>query len=69
MLMLIPTACICVGGYYLYGALVAGSFVAALAEIPGNIVQSVASGVVFTVAGITIDKLNIKKKILDKDSI
>ena len=58
---LLPAALTCVGGYYLYGSLIAGNFGAPLADIPGNIVQSVCSGVLFAVLGAAADKWTIKK--------
>ena len=54
---------VCVGGYYLYGSIIAGSFAAALADIPGNVMQSVSSSVLFVVLAATADKLKIKKYI------
>lgn len=58
---LLPAALICVGGYYLYGSIIAGSFAAPVADIPGNIMQSVCSSVLFVVLGAAADKLNVKK--------
>lgn len=58
---LLPAALTCVGGYYLYGSIIAGSFAAPLADIPGNILQSVCSGVLFAVLGVAADKLNVKR--------
>ena len=65
LIMLLPAAVISAGGYYLYEVLITGSFVASLAGIPGSLVQAVASSVVFVVIGITLDKYNIKKKMLE----
>ena len=61
--MLIPATAICVGGYYLYEVLIYGSFVGALAGIPGSLIQSVASSIVFIFAGFAMDKTNFRKKI------
>ena len=58
---LLAAALICVGGYYLYGSIIAGNFGASLADIPGNIIQSVCSSVLFAVMGIAADRLNLKK--------
>ena len=58
---LVPAAMLCVGGYYLYGALLAGSFVAPVTEIPGNVMQSICSSVLFVILGLAADKLNVKK--------
>ncbi len=57
---LLPAAVICAGGYYLYEALLYGNFISPLASIPTNVVQSVASSVVFVLAGFAVDKTNIK---------
>lgn len=64
LLMLIPAALISVVGYYLYEVLITGSFVASLAGIPGSIIQAVASSIVFVVAGLTMDKFNMKQKMM-----
>lgn len=58
---LLPAAVICVGGYYLYGSIITGNFVASLADVPGNIMQSVCSSVLFAVLGTAADKLKLKK--------
>ena len=60
--MLIPATAICAGGYYFYEVIITGSFVGALAGIPGSLVQSVTSGVVFILLGIAMDKMNLKKR-------
>ena len=59
-LALLPAAVLCVGGYYLYEGLIYGDYVAALSGIPASVTQSAASSIVFVVAGLTIDKMNIK---------
>ena len=60
-LALVPAAVICVGGYYLYGALLAGSFTSPVTEIPGNLMQSVCSSVLFVVLSLAADRLKLKK--------
>ena len=65
VLMLIPATAICVGGYYLYEVIITGSFGAALAGIPGSLIQSAASSIVFVLVGIAMDKMNFRKKILE----
>ena len=62
-LALIPAWALCIGGYYLYEALLTGNFIAPVAGIPGYITQSALSTVLFVVLGITMDKLNVKKVI------
>ena len=66
LLMLLPAALISAVGYYLYEALITGSFIASLAGIPGSIVQAAASSIVFVVTGVAMDKYNIKKKMLEE---
>lgn len=58
---LLPAAVVCVGGYYLYGSILAGNFAAPLADVPGNIMQSLCSSVLFAVLAAAADKLKIKK--------
>lgn len=60
---LLPAAVLCVGGYYLYGALLAGSFAAPVTEIPGNILQSVFSSILFLLLGGALDKFKIKERL------
>lgn len=54
-------ALVCVGGYYLYGSFLSGNFVAAVADIPGNIMQALCSSVLFAVLATAADKLKIKR--------
>ncbi len=61
ILALIPAWVVCIGGYYLYEALITGNFIASLAGIPGYITQSVLSSVLFVAVGLAMDKLNIKR--------
>ena len=63
LLALIPAWIFCIGGYYLYEALITGNFVSPLAGIYGYITQCALSTVLFVVAGIAIDKLNLKSKL------
>ena len=56
-------AVVCVGGYYLYGSLIAGNFTAPIPDIPGNIMQSVCSSVLFAVLAAVSDKLRLKKNL------
>ena len=69
VLMLIPATAICAGGYYLYEVLITGSFLASLAGIPGSLLQSVASGIVFVSLGLTMDRMGIRNKILGENSL
>lgn len=61
----IPAAAICIGGYYLYEALITGNFAAPLAGMLGNLFQSAASGIIFIVLAAAADKLKLKSKLLE----
>ena len=63
ILALIPAWILCIGGYYLYEALITGNFVAPLAGIPGYITQSALSTVLFVIGGIAMDRLNVRAKL------
>ncbi len=68
---LIPASAICVGGYYLSGALLAilsgspaaAAFSAAVADIPSNIIQCIGSAALFIFLGTAMDKTGTKKLI------
>ena len=64
LLALIPAWAICIGGYYLYEALITGNYAAPLAGIPGYITQSVLSSILFVVAGLAMDKLKLKNTLI-----
>ena len=64
LLALIPAWVVCIGGYYLYEALITGNYAAPLAGIPGYITQSVLSSILFVVAGLAMDKLNLKNSLI-----
>lgn len=57
---LLPAAVICVGGYYLYGSMITGNFAAPLADVFGNVMQSLCSSVLFVVLAVAADKLKLK---------
>ena len=63
ILALIPAWVFCIGGYYLYEALITGNFITPAAGIPGYITQSVLSTVLFISLAIAMDKLNVKANI------
>lgn len=65
LLALFPAALFCIGGYYLYESLITGNFVAPLTGIPGYIMQSLLSSALFVLLGVTLDKLNIKTRLLN----
>ena len=53
---IVSTALVCAGGYYLYEALIYGSFVSPLVSIPFNLVQGAFGGIVFVSLSLLIDK-------------
>ncbi len=61
---LLPASLLCIGGYYLYEAAITQNFIEPLAGIPGYIVQSVFSGILFLAVGFALDKLHVKEKFL-----
>lgn len=63
-IMLLPAALISIVGYYLYEALITGSFIVSLSGIPGSAVQAVASSIVFVTAGLAMDKFNVKNQLM-----
>lgn len=63
ILVLLPASALCIGGYYLYEALITQNFVSPLAGIPGYITQSVLSSILFVVLGLALDKLKVKNHI------
>ena len=64
LLMLLPAALISAAGYYFYEVLITGSFAVALTGIPASLVQAVASSIVFVLAGLPMDKYNLKQRML-----
>ena len=59
-LMCIPALAVTVLGYFIADMLIDKTY--ALVDIPGNIVQAVASGVIFIIIAAALDKVNIKSK-------
>ena len=45
---------LCAGGYYLYEAVLYGNYIAPLTSIPGNLIQSLVSGVVFYIMAMAL---------------
>lgn len=68
LLALLPAALMCIGGYYLYEALLTGNFLAPLAGIPGYITQSVLSSILFVLLGLAFDRLKLKQTILGDET-
>ena len=63
MLALIPSAVMCIGGYYLYEGLIYGNFLTPLYGMIGNLAQAAFSSVIFIAAGSALDKAHIKEHI------
>lgn len=60
---LIPAFVLCVGGYYLYDALITGNFVAPLADVPGDLMQVIFSSILYLVLGKIMDRGNLKQRL------
>ena len=56
LVALAPALIINAGGYYLFEALLYGSFISPLANIPFNAMQSLSNGIIFILIGMIIDK-------------
>lgn len=55
-------------GYYIFGAIISGNFIAPLATFFIEMIQPIISGIIFLVVGYALDKINIKEKILKVES-
>lgn len=64
LLGLIPAWLICIGGYYFYECIITGNMVSPLVGIPGYIMQSGLSSVVFVLVGLALDKCKVKNTLL-----
>lgn len=69
-LAVLPAGLVCVAGYYVAevallwaGGDLSAALLAALASVPFNGVQALASGICFVVLTAALDKLNIKKRL------
>ena len=63
IIAVIFSAVVCIVGYYLAGGILYGNFGAALADVPTNLIQSVASAALFIFLGIVLDRMDFKKHI------
>lgn len=63
VIALLPSWAVCIGGYYLYEAIISANFVSPAAGIPGNIMQCLFSTVVYLILGFTLDRFKAKQKI------
>ncbi len=50
-------------GYYLAGAIISGNFIAPLATLYLELIQPLVSGIIFIVAGYSLDKIKFREKI------
>lgn len=50
-------------GYFLAEGFIYGSFISALAAVPLQLIQPIASGIVFIVVAYTLDKIKVKEKL------
>ena len=58
-------AILCVGGYYLAEVIIYGcGFIVPLASVPFNLIQTVASAVLFISIAVVFDKTGLKKKLM-----
>jgi len=60
---LVPAAVLCIGGYYLYEAIITMSFVVPIASLAGNTVQAIAGCIGFVLLGLAADKLKLRDKL------
>lgn len=59
LLALIPAGLLCVGGYYLYEALLYGNYAVPLLSVPGNLIQGLCSGIVYVLIAASLKKVPI----------
>ena len=52
----VPAGILCVGGYYLYEALLYGDYATPLLSVPGNLMQSLCSGILFVLLAVSLKK-------------
>ena len=64
LIALIPSAALCIGGYYLYEALLYGNYLTPAYGAIGNLVQAVFSSALFVLLGLALDKARVKEKML-----
>lgn len=63
VLALLPAFVLCVGGYYLYEALLTGNWIAPLGGVPGYCVQVAASAAVYLAVARILDRIGFQKKL------
>lgn len=62
-LVLVPAAAITAAGYYIAEAFLYGNWITPVHSIGGNLLQSVASSVLYVVLGLALDRIRIKQQI------
>lgn len=60
LIALLPSALLCIGGYFTYEMLIGGTVASAVSGITGNVMQSAVSSVLFVVLAFTADKLKLR---------
>lgn len=61
---LLPAAALCGAGYYLYEYAITGNFAAPAAGIPGYLIQSALSSLVYLALGRALDRAGIKGRLV-----
>ena len=61
---LLPAAALCGAGYYLYECAITGNFAAPTAGIPGYLIQSALSSLVYLALGRALDRAGIKGRLV-----
>lgn len=62
--VLLPAAALCGAGYYLYECAITGNFAAPAAGIPGYLIQSALSSLVYLALGRALDRAGIKGRLV-----
>ena len=62
--MTVPAGVITVGGYFVADLIISREY--AVVDIPGNLIQAVASAVIFIIIAAALDKIKIQDKIYKK---
>ena len=63
LLALIPSALLCIGGYYLYESLLTQNFLVAIPGMLGSLMQILLSGALFAVLGLALDNINLRRNL------
>lgn len=60
---LVPAGMICVGGYFIYEVILTASIGAAAATLYFNLIQALASALIFILLGLLFDKTELRRRI------